>query len=416
MDEGLRILVADASLPVREMIKGALVGEPKLQVVAEAADGRQAIDQALEIRPDVVFLDARLPKVDGLSAAEEILRHVSSDIVLLFSEEDRRLLRRAMQVGARDFLLKPFSQEELLSSVRDLFHQGALKKIYERGSQEGEVLTVFSTKGGVGKTTIASNLAAYLGERTQKRVLLLDLDLEFGSSAALLGLKPSTSIVDLCRGDGPIKPELLEKVILPTGQKNLFLLPAPPTPDLAAEVEGDGRRQRERNYVAEIISLAKSSFSHVVIDTASNFRETNLTALDRSAAVLLVTTPDIPTLQNTAKALDIMLQKLEYQPSRIRLILNRSDGAVGLTFEDISKGLAFPISYYVPSDGPTVIWAANFGQPFVLRRSRTAISRSIINIVEHLLNPASTVRVPSQKKERGWWTGFRKPLTNGRER
>lgn len=413
MEEGLRVLIADGAAPIREMVKTALKTEPTVKVI-EAVDGRQAVDLALLIRPQVIFLDARLPKVDGLAAAEEILRHLSTNVVLLFSEEDRRLFRRAMQIGARDFLLKPFSPEELLLTLHDLLNQDELKKIYGRSSPGGEIFTVFSTKGGVGKTTIATNLAACLGERTQKKVLLLDLDLEFGSSAALLGLKPSTSIVDLCRTDGPIKADLVQKVIVPTGQKNVFLLPAPPSPDLAAEVEGDGRRQKDRNYVAEIITLVKSLFDYIIIDTASNFRETNLTALDRSAVVLLVTTPDIPTLQNTAKALDIMLQKLEYPSSRIRLILNRADGAVGLTFQDISKGLDFPISYYIPSDGPTVVWAANFGQPFVLRRSRTAIARSIINMTENLLNPSRPVAVPLFKKSPGWWKGFWRPLLHGK--
>jgi len=330
----------------------------------------------IEDEPDVLFIDISELE-NGFEVAETFKASHESEIVLISAEIGKEYFRRAMQVGARDLLIKPLNSEEVLESLEKINNLLKRNKKGYQGNGMAKIITVFSTKGGVGKTTIATNTAVCLEKNTGKNVVVIDLDLEFGCMAAMFGLRANPNIVDLCNTEGPLDPEVVEKVLQVPVMTRVKVLVAPPTPDLAAAVEGDGRKDKHRNYISEIISILEQNYDYIIIDTASNFRETNLTALDRSDKILLVTTPDIPTLQNTGKCLDILLEKLDYNKEKIQLVLNRSDGAIGLTEAEIIESLDYPISYRIPSDGKVVVKAANLGEPFVCSVPQKPISQSI---------------------------------------
>lgn len=330
----------------------------------------------IEDEPDVLFIDISELE-NGFEVAETFKASHESEIVLISAKIRKEYFRRAMQVGARDLLIKPLNSEEVLESLAKINDLLKRNKKGHQGNGMSRIITVFSTKGGVGKTTIATNTAVCLEKNTGKNVVVIDLDLEFGCMAAMFGLRANPNIVDLCNTEGPLDPEVVEKVLQVPVMTRVKVLVAPHTPDLAAAVEGDGRKDKHRNYISEIISILEQNYDYIIIDTASNFRETNLTALDRSDKILLVTTPDIPTLQNTGKCLDILLEKLDYNKEKIQLVLNRSDGTIGLTEAEIIESLDYPISYRIPSDGKVVVKAANLGEPFVCSVPQKPISQSI---------------------------------------
>ena len=395
MSANISVMVADDSKQFRDSVRTMLEFEKGIVVSGEAEDGLQAVQLAKMIKPDVILMDVNMPGMDGIAATKAILAEVSTSVVMVSVQGESDYLRRAMQAGARDYLVKPFGYDDVVAAIRNAARSADLATLYGRETEKpekaGKLITVFSTKGGVGKTTIAANLAVSLGLKSRGKVAIADLDLEFGVMTTMFGIRPDTSIVDLCRVDGPLRAELVERVMIPCSGRLVSVLPAPPSPENVAEVDGDARKSRDRNYVSEILDILKASYTYVVVDTACNFRETNLSALDRSDLILLVASPDIPTLHTTAKCLDILLHKLEYGENKVKLVLNRSDGAMGLTHEDISRGLDYPISYYVPSDGQTAIWAANSGQPFVLRRSKAPISEAIGGIAQDIYQPAKAI-------------------------
>ncbi len=405
----ITVLIADDSAQTRQSIKAMLSLESGLEVVGEAEDGAEAVSKAKLIGPQVILMDVNMPKMDGITAARQVSQQCPGTAVVMISVQgEGEYLRRAMKSGARDYLIKPFTVDELVNSIRGAYRAVDMDAVYGKApappKAQGKVITVFSTKGGVGKTTVAVNLASALALNTSKKVALVDLDLEFGCVASMFGQKPTHTIVDLCHFDGELNIELAERVMINTGT-GVWFLAGPVSPEQAAEVDGEGRKVKDRDYVSDILHLLRANYDYLVIDTGCNFRETNLTALDLSDQILLVAAPDIPTLHNTAKCLDILTSRLHYSQDKVRLLLNRADGTIGLSKEDISRSLDYPISYLVPSDGPTAVWGANSGQPFVLRKGKTPIATAILAMAGSLTSGAPVEgRAQEQPKKKSFFS------------
>ena len=391
----------------RELLRSLIELAGDLQVVGETGEVWEARHKVNMLRPDVVVVDASLSGEEAFAFSRELTQDFHLGVVMVAAEANPRLFRQAMQAGVRDLLVKPWTAEDLSGSLR-----GAVPvKVSTDGSERerGKVITIFGTKGGAGKTTIATNLALALAMLTREPVALVDLDLEFGTLATMLGLKPYSSIVNLCREEGPMTPERVERVMLPFRGQPVRLLAAPPSPDLAAEVEGDGKREPGRNYVAEIIEVLQGGYPYVVIDTATGFRDVNLTALDLASLVLVVTTPDIPALENTAKGLDVLLDRLGYSKEKVRLVLNRANFTGGLTYEDISRGLEVPLSFFVPSDGQRVSRAANLGKPVVLDGEEAPIVDTFKQLAKGVLDIFEGKLALARAHRRRWfgrWFGW----------
>jgi pilus assembly protein CpaE len=351
-----------------------------------------------------------LTDTDSVTVVRELMSRLRIRVLVTSARADRVLIDQAIDAGALDFLSKPFLPTEAIEALRGLAPQPAAEGggaafpatapfVPPPPVARGKVVTVFGTKGGVGKSTVAINTAAAIGLMTRDRVVLLDLDLEFGSAAAMLGCKPLTTVIDLIRARSELRPELVERVLLSVHGTTMRLLASPPTPDLAAEVEGE-IHPGQGSTLKDIIDALRQRFDWVLIDTASNFREVNLTAFDLSDFIYVVTMPDIPTLQNTGKCLDILIDQLAYDRSKVRLVLNHCDAAVGLTPQDVTGGLEYPISYNIPRDNQTAAWAANCGRPFVIDNPKLPISEAIIGLARGLVNPPNEGN-KSPEKRRG---------------
>ncbi len=395
MESTSGIFIIEPNKDILGLVTEILYYNASLTFAGCAGNGKEGIERIKDLTPAVVIIDLDLPGGDGFGVAQAVAKDVQSSVVLVGSKVSPDDFRKALQIGAKDLLKKPLDKDELylalINAANESRHAAAVPEKPLERQRRGKVVTIMSMKGGVGKTTVAANLATSLAGRAKgRRVALVDLDLEFGVCALLFGLKPYATIVDLCRVEGEIGAGRLDKVLLTHPYTGIKLLAAPPSPEQAAEVEGDGRRDRDRNYLDEILEELRRQFDYVLIDTASNFRETNLTALDKSDLVYVLATPDIPCLQNTAKCLNL-LQKLDYGEDTVRLILNRASGAVGLEEAEIKKGLSYSISHVIPSDGPTAVWAANVGQPFVISRPKAAIAKSIGDLAAHLTAPAKSM-------------------------
>jgi pilus assembly protein CpaE len=397
----LSAVIASSNRLLRQEIRNRLNQEGIL-CAGEVSDLRAVTAACIEVNPQVVLLDAAYGE-PVFEVIEQLARDPSLGVIVLGEDLDPMFLRGAMQAGARDFVLVRTEGQRLGEAVRRLATTliATTPATARQSDGPGKVITVFSTKGGVGKTTIASNLAAAIAMQSGREVALIDLDLEFGGAASMFGVHAPATIVDLCRLDTEINADVVAKVMVPaklsamgtpagrgkqapiTGE--VRLLAAPHSPDLAAEVEGDARRRADHNYVGEILGAVVQSTPYIVLDTGPGFRETNLTALDRADVVLVITTPDILALQNTGKCLEILLHRLEYAPDKIVLLINQADTAMGVSLQEISRGLDFPVAHRLPRDAKTVIWAANCGQPFVVSTPRTKVSEGIMALAKQLV-------------------------------
>ncbi len=389
MADCIGVLIADDSEQVRNSIKAMLDLEEGFVVVGEAPDGPTAVQLAQTLRPDVILMDINMPGLDGIAATGQIMRTAPTGIVIISVQGEADYLRRAMQAGARDYLIKPFTCQELVTGIRRAAAVPLLaapEQSPRAARPKGKVMTLFSTKGGVGKSMLAANLAAGLGMKTRLKVAAVDLDLEFGILASLFGCKPSGTWLDLCRVPGAIEIAHVEKVMCrPSGLPGMGVLAAPPLPHQAAEVDGEGRQDHHRNYVGEVLNVLRDNYDYIVVDTSVSFRESILTALDRADQILLVAVPEVPALQNTAKALDTLLERLEYPREKVELVLNRAGAEGGLTAADVGKSLGQSVRYEIPMDAAAAMWSANAGQPIVVKRARTLLGDAVSTMAHELM-------------------------------
>lgn len=367
----------------RGEIRGELQDLGKLLEADSVAKAREVLRGQ---KPDIALIDRELGD-ETLLYCSELDQTLGVRVILIGPANDTAQMREAMQAGARDYLGEPIRPEELRAAVSRLGRGDSRVR-------RGRVATVYSPKGGVGKSMLAVNLAVALADRFKQKVAIVDLDLEFGSIATLFGMRPPFTVVELCRRATPITLSAVQEVMARvTGAGDLEILAAPPTPDLAAVVDGEGKRNPERNYVQEILRALRTGYDWVIVDTASDFGEAVITALDEAQRILFVATPDVPALQNAAKGMDILLERLGYPPEKIEVVLNRSNAGVGLTEAEIAHALDHPIRHFLPSEGDIAVRAANTGVPLMRKRGRSGLARSIAQVAQSLTEPAARTRI-----------------------
>jgi pilus assembly protein CpaE len=404
----IRILIVDDIPTTLDNLQKLLGFEDDIEVCGTACDGRRAIEEARRLQPDIILMDVNMPQLDGIQATELLAAELpGSPVIIMSVQGERDYIRRAMQAGAREFLIKPFSGDELIASIRRV-HQLEQKKgtflakaaatntpAYGAAVQEvrrGEVFLVFSGKGGVGKSIIASNLAIALGMETGARVALVDLDLQFGDIGVLLNLDHSRSITDLADAAASSDQEFIQDV-LAKGPEGVQVLLAPISPELADLVTAD--------HLRTIMQELQRTFDFIVVDTASHLAELNLEAIELATRVIVVTALNIPAIKDTKLTLKV-LESLNVEPDRILLALNRSDAHSEFNKEAVENNLRFPIALQIPHDPKAVSTSVNRGAPFVSANPEAEISRSIRELVSQLvpLEPHASALVAAGAGER----------------
>lgn len=394
----ITVLIADDIANTREDIKRLLYFEDDIEVVCEAGDGEEAIAMAREIRPDIILMDINMPHLDGIGATEAIsLEMPECAIIIISIQGEHEYLRKAMTAGAREFLVKPFSASELAETIRKVHetHQKRTKylqlqeneiKAATPRKQPGQIITFFSTKGGTGKTTLATNLAVCLSQETKKRVILVDLDLTAGDAAVLLNINVNGTIADLVQEQDSIDFGLVDSFLMPhlSGTR---LLPAPTSPEQAELVSPE--------HVEQILRVLQDNFDYVVVDTAPVYNEINLGTLEASDQVVLVLTQELPSLKQTTTALKIM-ETLNYAP-RVRIVLNQHSNEAGIKTSDLEKSINTGLTAVVPDDRKTVRSSINKGLPFVMSHATSRVALSVREMIT-TLNLASPGESPPEEE------------------
>lgn len=339
-------------------------GEVLAALVGSGLDDKRALDLA-----------ARLQQ-----AAPEVA------VVLLRERESGEMLRTALRLGVRDVLGASSDADtvrsstaraiELATSLRGRLAAAAGGARPETPSDRpGEIITVFSAKGGCGKTFLATNLAVALAA-SGTEVALVDLDLHFGDVAIVLQLFPTRTIQDAARERG-LDPAALRSYLTPhpTG---VWALAAPTEPPVADTVSASA--------VSTILKLLRSSFAYVVVDTPAAVNDQVLSAFDESDAIALLATLDVPSIKNLKLTMQTM-ERLRYPPNRIRVVVNRADSRVGLRLPDVEKVLGTAVDLTIPSSRSVPI-SVNKGNPILLEEPRGNVAEAIRRLAAQLA-PAS---------------------------
>jgi pilus assembly protein CpaE len=371
------VLVVDDLAETRENLMKLLSFEDDIEVVGAAPDGRLAVETTRALKPDLVLMDITMPTMDGIAAAEAIRAECPTAQVIMMSVHDEsETLRRAMLAGAREFLVKPFGADELVTAIRRVAERkraDATTSHRPTAPQEragGRVLSVFSPKGGVGRTTIACNLAVALKQSTGKKVALVDGNFQFGDVGVVLNLQPTKTIVDLLPHVADIDAELVGDVVLRHGS-GVDVLLAPTRPEMAELVNAD--------YLKRILGKMREVYDYVVVDTAPSFSETMLAALDLSDRIFVILTVEMPAIKNTRLFLEVAGQ-LGYGREKLSLVLNRADSTGGVDVGEIERSLGHKIPAKIVSDGRLVTYALNQGEPFVLLNRKAEVTRGLFDL------------------------------------
>jgi pilus assembly protein CpaE len=361
---------------------------PEIEVVGEAATAKEAMEKAKLTTPDVILMDINMPGMDGIAATEVITEELPEiNIIMMSVQGEQEYLRRAMIAGAKNYLIKPFTSDELLQAVTQAYNneqkrKNALKN-EKAAMKKGQIITVFSTKGGVGKTTISTNLAVALGELFGGKVGVLDADLQFGDIALFLNIMPKATIFDLVRDIDSLDSNLLESY-LTSYNDNVQVLAAPFRPEQADAIAG--------NHLTTILKTMVNMFDYVVIDTAPVFNEVMLSVLDAADCILVVSSLDLPSIKNVKICLEIM-ESLHYPPEKIKIVLNRDNSEGGIETSEVEESFHQKLMGTLPSDGKIVLAAVNKGIPFVLSHPETMVAQGVYKLAKAIVNEETEVPV-----------------------
>ncbi len=304
-------------------------------------------------------------------------------ILVASGSEATVMLEEALARDVADVLLLPQLTQNVAFAIRKAAHA---RRQLETAVHRGRVITVFSPKGGTGKTVVSTNLAASLTKREKKRTLLLDLDLQFGDSAIVLGIEPEKTIYDLVVAPGELDAEKVAGYVSrhPSG---LDVLAAPLRPE-------DAELVTEAKIIA-LLEVVRSSYDAVVVDTSPFFHGPMLATLDRTDELLVLCGLDVPTLKNVRLALQT-LELLSFPTSRIRYVMNRVNANLGLKTREVEEGLKVKIACELPMDRRVQV-CVNRGEPIVLAEPRADFAKAIASLVEMV---APAVPTPAGKHHR----------------
>src|SRR3989441_8726518 len=387
----IRILIVDDIADTRDNLAKLIGFEPDMEVAGTADGGQAAVTLAKKERPHVILMDINMPDMDGITATEIISNTVpESPIIMMSVQGEQDYLRRSMLAGSREFLVKPFSADELINSIRHVHELEKVRRaryapvaaapsgaspVAPPTRETGKIITFFSPKGGVGRTTIATNLAVALHQSTEKPVVLVDGSLPFGDIAVILNMSPKAkTIADLVGSFDNTDSDVLESVLV-SHSTGIKVLLAPPTPESAELIKGED--------IKRVLELLRERYAYIVVDTWPSYGEQVITMLDTSDVILTLMTLEITSLKNVRVFMEVA-EKLGYDDNKLQLVANRNDSSGGIKASDVEASLGRKIPHTIVSDGRTLVLAVNRGVPFVISHRESQVAKDIFTLAQRL--------------------------------
>ena len=347
-----------------------------------------------ESTPDAVVVACEPESEHVLWFLREAAReHPDRPVVVLCHGTPNGLVRHAFEAGAEDLVMLPAGFSDTGTTAEQLGFAVEKAVARRRGGAAtgaaalGSLICVLGPKGGIGKTLTSANLAVALAG-LRKRVVVVDLDLQFGDVGLSLGLTPQRTIYDLVKSGGSLDAEKLE-AFLTTHESGARVLMAPVRPDQAGAVTVE--------FLQEVYALLRSNWDFVVVDTPPGFMPEVIASIDASTHVCIVGTLDSLSLKNTKLGLET-LDLMGYEPERIAMVLNRADSKVGVTQEDVTAIVGRSADILVPSHRD-IARSVNEGKPVVLARPRTDVARAFRTLADHYVGrPAAKSSVLKRRR------------------
>lgn len=394
MPEQCKVLLVHPNVEVIASLKSTLAAFDELEVVGDAGLGPVALTWARTLNPDLVVVVMDEPITRPLTTIQTLAQGGPPwTIVAVTHQADREIFRKAVLAGATDVLLRtapPAELRDALVHARRADYTRRNTPAADAAAPAGTIITVAGVKGGIGKTTVATNLAVSLAHETSGSVAIVDLDLPFGDVALMLDVHPERDVMNALEEAILNDPDRLQAQLL-RGPEGVYVLAAP-SPERADGSEGE---QIDGRQVAELLKRLASLHDFVVVDTPPGITEVTAAALDTAALALLVTTPEAPCVRRTQACLQV-LKKHDFPMDKVQVLLNRAESRTGVNEAEAEALLGRPVVWRVYNDF-AAMKAAAYGQPVVLAQPGAALSTSIRAIARQLGG------LPPEPQRRNGW-------------
>lgn len=370
----------------------SMINDEEILVIGESVGGSVALDKIENTSPDIILMTLGAGDTDVLNLAERITLHRPRTYVILVAENlDVKTMQDAVKVGCHNIIELPETQKEFSDYIKTVYNNETIR-IKSLGEKEAllwssTVITIFGAKGGIGKSTLAANLAVKLAEK-RKKVALVDLDLQFGDLHIYLDIEPKDTIIELVQD--VVTPNIDSvRSYMNVHSSGVHVLCAPKSPEYAELVSAE--------KVQGLLSLLRNYYDYVIVDTAPSFSDVTMTAIESSSIIFFVTGLDISILRNSKISVSI-LESLN-QTDKIRIIVNRAVDMNSITINDVQRIIGYPIWAKLPSDYKVAVNALNRGIPFVTGAPKSKLSESISGLVNILTSGSPDYDIVSKSKK-----------------
>ena len=373
-----RVLVVDQDFESRADLQKGLV-RAQFIVVGGVGYGAEALSLASELKPGAILVGVEEPPARALQTIESLSQLLPDSPILAYSSQtDAESARRAVVAGARDYLTKPLKTDEVIKAVESALTAQERRRALQSGEpvtnvrSAGMVVTIFGAKGGIGKTTLATNLATAFVAINAGSAVVVDVDTVFGDAAMMLDVPVEASLVDLASKVDELDRETLGSY-LAQHQSGVKVLPAP--------FEPMDWRNVSPEAVDKVITLLAQTHDFVVLDCPNTFTDLVAVALEKATVILLVTSLDITSIKDSTTALKLLGGGIN--EDKIKLVINHATNANSLREEDVSKVLRREVFWSIPHD-EEIAASAQLGAPVVIDRPLSKVSETLTELAAML--------------------------------
>lgn len=369
--ENISVAVIEADATSRRAVTKFL-NQMGLDVVAEAENLASGMSLIKGYRPDLLILELPSYADRTLMEIHKLKKSMPSlGILVVGKEASPQLILNSMRSGAQEFLTKPLDGRQLQEAVNRL--SALIVRSETPRKKPGKILSVFSSKGGVGVTSIATNLAVSFAQNTEQSTVLVDLDLQMGDVGLLLDLKPEYSIIDAVSTSNLDESRL--KGLLAEHSSGISLLSMPTDPVETEVISPD--------LLLEVFSLLKNMFDVIVVDAGHSFDSRLLEVMSLSDLILLIAGLDVPTVRNVSRCLSLFDQ-LGYEKDKVYMVVNREQKKSKVTIADLEEIAEMEVLMQIPGDYKSLISSIDAGIPAVMQNPKSKISKSIQVLTQEL--------------------------------
>ncbi|MGN0267468.1 MAG: AAA family ATPase [Lachnospiraceae bacterium] len=372
----------------------AQLQDEEIVILGESDGGAGALNTVENQDPEMVIISMNDGDMDTLNLAERIITYRPKCFVVLVAEElNMDIMQSAMRIGAHNVTALTDNPKQFTEYIKGVYNSETLRirslSEHQNMAWSSQVITIFSAKGGIGKTTLAVNTAVALAEKG-KKVAIVDLDLQFGDVPTFMDMEPRDTIAELLQESYSLTIDNIRSYMI-THSSGVHMLCAPKSPEYAEMISAE--------RLQNLLSIMRSYYDFVIIDTASVLNDISLTAIENSNQVYFLTGQDISSLKNSRLALNL-LESLQ-QREKIAVIVNRAEESGSISLQDVEQVLHTSIFMTIPTEHNVALNALNKGIPFVIGAANSKMTAAVKELARQLAGGAAGSAEKKKKAKKG---------------